>query len=765
MRKKRRSRGATMGMVAVAALIFVLIGVFVIFLVKLLGGGEQMQRATDSGNLTLTRAELDQFTYPLPSSGVQHQFNGASDHTSGGDGVINLRNINAVMGQSFLVTFNAYVMQQQGVNNGATANAQATQTAANQIAASLASSMANASDAFNQFSNTAKKMPTHEFGTANNTSGGAPEFSYLDRGQPSSVYVDPHQLADYDFTANSSALYNNKIAPLTGTVSSASDAGSNKYLLGYIDGIKPDNTYQSTYFVPLRPGARPHLVSRPLFTANQVATSGAGAFNWATPVANAVSQKTIKQDSEAAFAQFAAYGQMQPIDPKGIPLSIKHGFIRIINGGPSPASGYAAAGGNNQDVFVYTMNDPQFYAVDSTGHALPYFIGQNDPSFAAVSQALATGGTLSNCSGFSVGYALNGNTIGAGGVTTPNCQQITGLSPNVINNHTLSTPGSAPNSDMHQYNSSDLLGYYARPLLEAAYNLQPAQATGSNGVSVNVGDSVNLALLTARAQGNNFTLNAGAYTSGIAYIPPNRGSLSSPNFMIAQQPEGAYLNSSAGGGQEGIQKYGKIWNILAQRFYEIDPSWPTYCQDPADPQHRPNVDTILSQAMVPLGKNGIIYYSASGNGGRGGLVLKEEQAAIADAPWLSAFVNQTPDGRTPTSPTEVKTFPLVAEGGTGGDAPSGMIDVDGDWGYPHPYDDPPSIAILNWFTYTQSSGYNNLLGELKLGATNTNGATNACPTNGAAYTINSGAGPGGVDTITLPTTGACGNPTTGGGPC
>ena len=771
MRKKRRSRGATMGMVAVAALVFVLIGVFVIFLVKLLGGGEQMQRATDSGNLTLTRAELDQFTYPIPSSGVQQQFDGASDHTSGGEGVVDVRNINSVMGQSFLVTYNAYVMSQQGVDNGATANARTTQAAANAIASSLATSMANASNAFSSFNGVANKMPTQEFGYANQTAAAAPTFSYLDRGQPSSVYIAPQQMADYDFVANSSAIYNNQIAAFTAPVTSATDAGKNKYLLGYIDGIAPDKTYANTYFVPLRPGARPHLVSRQLFQNNNVPTVGTGSFNWSTPVANAVSQSTVKKDSEAAFAQFAAYGQIQPIDANGTPLAIKHGFIRIINGGQSPAKGFAAAGGNNQDVFVFTMNDPQMYAVDSTGKALPYFIGTNDSSFGSVNTTLSSGGTLSDCSGFSVGYALNGNTIGAGGVTPSNCSQIAGLSPNVINNNTLSNnPGvSAANTAMYAFNTSDPLGYYARPLVEAAYNLQPAQATGSNGVSVNVGDSVNLALLTARAQGQNFTLAAGAYTSGIAYIPPTRGSLSSPNFKIAAQPEGAYLNSGAGNGQEGIAKFGTIWNILSQRFYEIDPNWPSYAGMTTSPNYpgvvRPNVDTIIGQAIIPLGTNGIIYYSASGNGGKGGLVLKSQTDAVLDAPWLNNFINQTADGKAPTSPTEVKTFPLVAEGGTGGDAPSGMIDVDGDWGYPHPYDQPPSIAILNWFNFTQSSGYNNLLGELKLGATNTNGATNACPTSGSSYTINSGAGPGGVDTLSLPTNGACGNPTTGGGPC
>ena len=78
--------------------------------------------------------------------------------------------------------------------------------------------------------------------------------------------------------------------------------------------------------------------------------------------------------------------------------------------------------------------------------------------------------------------------------------------------------------------------------------------------------------------------------------------------------------------------------------------------------------------------------------------------------------HQAPDGKAPVNPSEISEFPLVAEGGTGGDAPSGMIDVDNDWGFPHPYDNPPSISIMNWYQVTQSSGYNNLLLEINLGA-------------------------------------------------
>ena len=781
MAKKRRPAGGTIGLVAMLALVLALLAVFVVFLVKLLGGGEQMQRATDSGNLTLTRAELDQFTVPIPSSGTGLQFNGASDHTSGGNGQINLRNINSVMGQSFLVNMNASAIASQGLDAGATANANITQIAAQTLATSLSTAMANATAAYNSFNSVQLKNPTSEFGSGLNTTAGKPQFSYVDRGLPSNIYITPQQLADYNFTTGTSATYNNTISALTATVSSATDAGQNHYLLGYTNGITPSANFKSSYFVPLRPGARPHLVSRANFVSNQTPSQGSPIFSWANPVGNAVSQATLKTDAESALGTFAAYGQVQPIDPNGVPLSIKHGFIRIKNGAPSPASGYA--NGNSKDVFVFTMSDPQYYATDSTGKALPYFVGANDP---IPNGASSWGSYISsqtgtpNCSPFSVGYALSGDKLGSQGVSQSNCAQITGVG-GPIDNISLSTPSSSGNVAMAPYDTTPLqpdpLGYSARPVIEAAYNLAPAQATGSNGASVSVGDLVNLAMLSARATGANFTLKGGAYNSGIAYIPPNRGALTSPNFKIAQQPEGANLTSyvkpanSAIEGPEyqGVQRFGTVWNYLAQRFFEIDPTWTTYCTwgATAHPSSQPgNVDTILSQTTVPMAGVGIIYYSQSGNGGKGGLVFKEQSAAIADAPWLANFINQTPDGKAPNNPSEISEFPLVAEGGTGGDAPQGMIDVDNDWGFPHPYDNPPSISIMNWYQVTQSSGYNNLLLEINLGAVNTTGqSSNNCPASTSSYTINAGAGTSGSDTVTLPSSGSCGGTTTGGGPC
>jgi hypothetical protein len=736
MSKRRHSKGASLFMVIALAVVLGLLGIALFGIIRLLAGGQQMQRAADSGNLTLARAELDQFQVAIPSSGVQLQFNGASDHTGGGNGVIDLRNINSVMGQSFLVNLNAYDISQKGIDFGATGHAVTVNGAADDIAHSLAVTMQDAIKTFRVSSATSERNSTSQFSKEQAQPGGGPKFSYVDRGTPSNVYVEAQQMPDYDFTKEASELYNSKVKNWTATVSSAQDHGKYNYLLGYQVGMAPSAAFKNTYFVPLKPGTRPHLISKAVFDENQTPN-----FDWPTPVANAVSQAITKEDTQVALTQFSSYGQIEPITKQGNPLCIKHGFIRILNGAPAPVSG--VADGNNQDVFVFTENHPQRYAKDKSGKPLPYFVGESGSSYpyAATNAAdyvgkLEKAGAKRDCSGFSVGYTLAGDKLGQGGVSPANCAQIEGLAGGVITNASLSQPTSGANAQLKLYNTSDSLQYYARPLLEAAYNLKPSQGTGSNSGSFSVGDIINLALLSARAQGQNFDIKSGQFNTGIANMPASRAAFAAPNFKIATQTEGANLSST----NQGIKRNGKVWSFIEQRCYEIDPKWTSY-----NPK---NLDSLFEQTTVPLGGRAYIYYSSNGNGGKGGLVMKEENAALADATWLAPFISETPDAKPPVSPTEIISSPLTAQTAKSNESKA-LINLDGDWGYPHPYQSPPNIAVLNWFSFTPSSGYNNLLGEIRMGAVDVPGGK-ACPTSPLSYTVHVGAGAAGSDTLSLP---------------
>lgn len=726
-------------MVLGLGVVLVVVGVASLFLMNMFGGGEQMQRATDSGNLGLARAELDQFRIPIPSTGDQLQFNGASDHTDGGNGVVDLLNINSVMGQALLVNLNACAIAKQGTDQGATAHAHQAVQAANQLAHSLSVEMADSSKAFNKFRELSDQNATHQLGTGSTQSAKIVTFSYVDRGQASNVFVLPQQMPDYDFTSQSSELFNSRIGKVTTAVSGASDRGKNHYLLGYANGVSPDATFDNVFFVPLMPGAKPHLISKRLFDEDADPGNGPAPFAWQAPVGNAVCQ-TSKKDSQVA-SQFAAHAQIEPITPTGTPIRIRHGFIRVVNGAPMMANGFAD--GNNKDVFVFTENHPQIFPLERGGMALPYFVGDKGASYPYnannakeyIDKLMDSKGANKDCSAFNVGYALAGDKLGLGGVSKGNCAKIDGMDKTPIDNKTLANPSSGPNEKFRSFSTPDNHGQNARGLIEAAYKLNAAQGSGSNSGSYSVADIVNLALLSTRAQGLNFALNAGQFTSGIATVPATRGPLTSPMFKVTNQPEGANLASS----NQGIKKNGKVWTFLEQRFFQIDPTWKSYSPN--------GVDSILSSTNLQLGAKGYIYFSSKANGGKGGIVFKDEASALQDAPWLQSFVYENPDSKPPLSPTEVESV-ILASDEVNKTVAKPLINVAGDWGYPHPYSTAPNVEILNWFSVTPSSGYNNLLGDIKMGSLNV--PAGKCPAVPTDYVIKAGAGAGGSDTLTLP---------------
>ena len=744
----RNQRAASLVLVAALILVITIIGVVVVQLVTLFGGGQQVQRATDSGNLSVARSALVKISVPLAASGDQLQFNGVSDKTpAGGQGVINLRNINRVMGEALLVNVNAYVINAAGLDAGANTHAQQINTAANNISTALIGALTTSPQMQAYFSTTSNLQPTTQYGNTNLAPSTRPTFSYLNRKTASNVYIVPQQISDYSFVTNASPLYNSKVSTWVTDVSSDP---AHKYLKGYEDGFSPASNYGDVHMVPLKPGDRPHLVSQSEFNQYHVPSRGSDSFNWANPVPNTLSITATDRATDGGYTGgFNAFAIVEPIDPIGFAATIPHGFIRILNGAASPTTGVAAG---SSDAFVYVMNDPQYYVTSTTGSAMPYFVGANDSPLpynssspadyvAHIASDVAAGNTP-DCSALSVGYTLSGDSIGLGGVSAANCQNIAGIGAgSPINNLNLDTAGSAANNDMSQYNHSDNRSLWARPIIEAAYNIPPAQPTGSNGQSVNVADILNLQMLSARAAGDDF--HAGTYQSGIASIPSvTRGSLNSPQFRVADS-RGVLLGSN---NAEGLKLNGAMYNFVKQRMYQIDPNWTSYAA---------SLDTILNQDYVPMGGRAYIYYSNAANSGNGGIVLKNETSALADAPWLSSFISQPVDARSPVNPTEVRQSMVPNDN---------QVDVSGDWGFPHPYDDEGQVCLMNWYSFTPSSGFNNLLGQIDLGAVTTNCCADGSNNVTSSFSVNYGAT---SDTINLSTGCSCNNDSscTYSGPC
>lgn len=215
-----------------------------------------------------------------------------------------------------------------------------------------------------------------------------------------------------------------------------------------------------------------------------------------------LSLKAQAQSAQGYNGGFNACAIVEPIDPKGFAAALPHGFVRIQNGASSPATG--VANGNKQDVFVYVMNNPQVYPVDVNGKALPYFVGVNDSPLpggcsngsdyvAKIAQDIKDGKTP-DCSGLNVGVALSGDTLGFGGVSQANCNSIGGIGGANVDNIALDNASSKVNTDMALYHKPDSRNLWARPVIEAAYDIQPPTPISSGTASVNVADIVNLKL-------------------------------------------------------------------------------------------------------------------------------------------------------------------------------------------------------------------------------------------------------------------------------
>lgn len=719
---KRKQKGASLALVATLLFAFAVLVVGIVALINLLGGGQQMQRATDAGNLSLVRSALTKVSVPLAMSGDQVQFNGCSDPESNTNGNVNLRNINKLNAQALLVAINAYDIQKDGLDSGALSHSAQVNNVLKVVSGDLANKLQEPGAVHSFFTNIAQLNPTKQFGTDDINAMGAAKPSFMERATASNVYIDPKQFPDYDSSTNASVMFNSQGK---NWVTNVSSHPGKSYLKGYLDGITPNSSLASTYFVPLMPGTKPHLVSQASFVLNTNPKAGANTFNWDKAVPNALSLTSKANSKQGYLGNFNAFALVAPIDPEGYPVAIPRGFIRLQNGSPSPATGVAGGG---TDAFVQAMDHPFSYP-SADGKPLPYLVSQGDPGLGGLSPAqylqniinANNSGQTPNCSALRVGFALSGDSLGSNGVSSANCATINGVGGTDFDNNDLNNPLSQPNQAMKMYNQPDSRNLWARPIVENAYNIPKPTPVGSNNESVNVADIFNLALLTARATGDDF--HPTTYHSGVAHIPTTgRGPLNAPDFRITKD-QGVWLNSQS---PEGISKNGKMWKFLTNRCNQIDPTW------------NQDLDAVLKQAYIPMGGRCYIYRSENANGGKGAIVLKEESQAFADAPWLKDFAGQKADAKQEPNPTEMKTVELE---------PFQMVDVPGDWGYPVPYDYPGRVCVLNWYSFTRSSGWNNLLGQVTMGAS----TSNCCPTGSSnptsSFTIQQN---GGNDVLNMP---------------
>lgn len=261
MTSPRRKQGATLALVISLVFVFLLVGAAFFIWQLLVGGGKELQHATDSGNLNVAKQSLKTPSYTIPdavsaitNTNLRKEF---KDVIEADNYQVNLLNFNRLVGKAIFAQLNA---KAEGTPE-AKANADAITQAVYSIGDQLQSQLASASSLKSQFegisNQNSTRMLDHPHGATGPTvshTDAEYQISYMARGHASNVFIDSSQFP-VDANGNTVGLSAND------TVSKNTGNGNKTFLKGYTEFSSDSGiTATKTYAIPLRPGEQPHLV-------------------------------------------------------------------------------------------------------------------------------------------------------------------------------------------------------------------------------------------------------------------------------------------------------------------------------------------------------------------------------------------------------------------------------------------------------------------------------------------------------------------------
>lgn len=327
----RSGRGAVMGLVIVSALVLVLIGLAIFFLSRQLGGGKELQHATDAGSLNIAKQVLKRPGVPLQGADEANHFADSTDPTTN---EVNLSSYNRLVAQAVLVAMNA---QAEGTGQ-ATTNAQAYINLVNGIGQRLTARLSDAANVGGHFHGVAQKHAMRMLGPEDNAPihvGEHHAVAFMAREMGSNVYVNGNQIPQG--------------GPGIDTFTIAKD-GKN-----YIRGYKAISIGSNTIWgVPVRPQEPPHLVSLSTFDSNQARGSipefvPPNTFKCAAQAKDAKSTLNVLSFSSAVVGALTIEYR----------ASIPRGVIIVDNSGS--LSGTYIPGG--EDIWSNQLMEPNFVEV------------------------------------------------------------------------------------------------------------------------------------------------------------------------------------------------------------------------------------------------------------------------------------------------------------------------------------------------------------------------------------------------------------------
>lgn len=661
---KRQSQGATLPLVIATTLILVVIGIFLFFLIQLIGGAREFQNAVDSGNLNVAKSALIKRTrLPGGLASIQFAALGPTDDT------IDLNTFNRTSAITAIVLSNTRAMQAAGVATGSTANnAAMVQNAWQGVGASLATVLTKKTtfDSSKDFTKVANSNSVRMLTNAdNNSQHTVHNVSFSDR----STLATNLSSSNVGFLATQLPAQ-----PAAGDALFVRLSGQ-RYAKGYLNFNF--GSAGSVFFVPLKQSqnvqrfrsSQPHHISDKTFASDKNAVPG-----WTTPVPNAFlsrAQSNTKEIQSQAQLLTDSCAIAQSVTPGlGYKAQIPRGFIRIKNF--SCSAGASSMPATGSDIFSFLMNTNLYYGKPQGLTPLKrYYDFTPATNLNAIIARNRAGQTPdpAKCNALHPAAPMS------------DCKLIFDKGGPITNNNV--SPGE--------------LGY-----IQTVFNLVVPPGAGSVPITgcLHAAERANQEFLAIRATGAvAAVLGPSVYTSGIATIKHRRGSFGGgcTNFTMTVPVTMAEVIPPGSG----------IYTQLVQRCRQINPDF------------NGDMNTVegWSTKGVPLGATLYIFFKGRVDP-KTGAISGNLALDLTPPAFLPPSIANTPvDGKVLLH--RIRTD--VIDNGQD-------INKAGDCGYPLPYDfyrgTAARMCVRDKIEYTPCTGYKGLLGEINM---STCFGNNDCP--------------------------------------
>jgi hypothetical protein len=745
MRTKRR-HGATLSLLVASTFVVVLVGIAVFFVVKMLGGAHELQNAVDSGNLQVAKSVLKNPnvtpTDPGLNSATQSILNNNFSTLVDSNGTFDLLVFNRLIAQAMIVGINAsadYNLQSASNPTQGVLNAQqliAALADPNSSLGALLTKRLQTSGTLDQsFFGLSSVFPTRMLNNSTQAIGLGPndavgllkDSSYMARGLASNVYFANLSLPP-GFSSNS-FITNYEVQAHKQSGQLATDQGGQplEFLQGY-SVLNIPNVSQNTLplvAVPLRPLQNPHLVAVSDFTTNKSAINGVQPSSMPAIPPNAfksfgqvtqLTQSTLQTLSCAVAGTSAAAADNNGYYGAKIPC----GYIVVANGNSTGSLATpltASVSPNAFDAYASGFTDNVLNGAPTND--LFSDILMSGPIYVAPNGAMSTNqGDLTKIENYRSTNPTGPVPLGALGISSNFGGVVNGVNnpqsaANGIGANDAITACTSGNTAPGDPNANPLC-VNNMPNMEIVYNTNGPGGGGFTPVRGLMALEYEKAqIIDPRPSGgpaNSALANfpGGGVCTGIKDFNFYNGSSTSPangslNGMtpanFGKPPTVLSVLNDFAADSKTSQNASSILAEITNRMYEMRPT--------STPQ---DITNALTNAALPMGKLVYIYVDPNSN---------SFYAGLNQPSWVagnSTLTNFNPDGGS-----------IVADTGMY-NADGVYVNLDGEMNYPHPWDCESTSMTENKAVWTRSSGYNCMLGVLRMmNCTTDGGGSWRCP--------------------------------------